>query len=68
MLTEKEWRIRTDHRGARNKAFCHSKDDFHSVYIPTAEDTTVKEYIRMRDNHKNTPKINQRTLVLYIRY
>ena len=52
MLTEKGSRIKTDHRDARNIAFCLSTGGFLPVHIPTAEDNAVKEYIRMRDDHK----------------
>ena len=69
MLTEKGSRIKTDHRDARNIAFCLSTGGFHSVHIPTAEDNAVKEYIRMRDDHKIAlKKIKQQTLALCLRF
>lgn len=69
MLTEKGSRIKTDHRDARNIAFCLSTGGFHPVHIPTAEDNAVKEYIRMRDDHKIAlKKIKQQTLALCLRF
>ena len=69
MLTEKGGRIKTDSRDARNIAFCLSHAGYHSVHIPTAEDNAVKEYIRMRDDHKNAlKKIKQQTLALCLRF
>ena len=69
MLTEKGGRIKTDSRDARNIAFCLSHAGYHSVHIPTAEDNAVKEYIRMRDDHKIAlKKIKQQTLALCLRF
>ena len=33
-------------------AQCLSYGGYHPVYIPTEEDDSVKEYLRMRDDHK----------------
>ena len=33
-------------------AQCLSYGGYHPVYIPTGEDDAVKEYLRMRDDHK----------------
>ena len=69
MLAEKGVRIKTDHRDARNIAFCLSSGGFHAVHIPTAEDNAVKEYIRMRDDHKIAlKKIKQQINALCLRY
>ena len=69
MLTEKGSRIKTDHRDARNIAFCLSNGGFHPVHIPTPEENAVKEYIRMRDDHKNAlKKIKQQIGALCLRF
>ena len=31
---------------------CMSEGGYHAVYIPTEEDDSVKEYLRMRNDHK----------------
>ena len=45
-------RIKTDKRDARLIAQCLCYGGYHPVYIPTGEDDAVKEYLRMRDDHK----------------
>jgi transposase len=52
MLTQQGKRIKTDMRDAYMIAQCLSYGGYHAVYIPTEEDNSVKEYIRMRDDHK----------------
>lgn len=52
MLTQQGQRIKTDARDAKMIAQCLSYGGYHPVYIPTAEDDSVKEYLRMRDDHK----------------
>ena len=52
MLTQQGQRIKTDKRDARLIAQCLCYGGYHSVYIPTGEDDAVKEYLRMRDDHK----------------
>ncbi len=52
MLTQQGKRIKTDARDARMIAQCLSYGGYHAVYIPTEEDAAVKEYLRMRDDHK----------------
>ena len=51
MLTKQGNRIKTDKRDAYLIAQCLCYGGYHPVYIPTAEDDAVKEYIRMRDDH-----------------
>lgn len=45
-------KIKTDKRDARNIAKCLAHHDYSPVYVPTDQDEQVKEYIRMRDDHK----------------
>lgn len=52
MLTQKGVRIKTDARDAKMIAQCLSYGGYHAVYIPTEEDDSVKEYLRMRNDHK----------------
>ena len=52
MLTQQGQRIKTDKRDAHLIAQCLCYGGYHSVYIPTGEDDAVKEYLRMRDDHK----------------
>ena len=52
MLTQQGKRVKTDTRDARLIAQCLCYGGYHPVYIPTGEDDAVKEYLRMRDDHK----------------
>lgn len=52
MLTRQGQRIKTDKRDARLIAQCLCYGGYHPVHIPTGEDDAVKEYLRMRDDHK----------------
>ena len=52
MLTQQGKRVKTDARDALMIAQCLSYGGYSAVYIPTEEDDSVKEYLRMRDDHK----------------
>ena len=52
MLAQQGQRIKTDKRDAYLIAQCLCYGGYHPVYIPTGEDDSVKEYLRMRDDHK----------------
>ena len=52
MLAQQGQRVKTDARDAVMIAQCLSYGGYHPVYIPTQEDDSVKEYLRMRDDHK----------------
>lgn len=56
MLTPKGKRIKTDARDAYVIAQCLGYGGYSPVYIPSDEDNSVKEYLRMRDNHKTALK------------
>ncbi|WP_408072428.1 IS110 family transposase [Butyrivibrio sp. JL13D10] len=56
MLTQQGQRIKTDSRDALMIAQCLSYGGYHAVYIPTEDDDSVKEYLRMRDDHKQALK------------
>ena len=69
MLTEQGQRIKTDGRDAHLIAQCLSYGGYHPVYIPTEQDDSVKEYVRMRDDHKKAlKKIKQQIGMFCIRH
>lgn len=69
MLTQQGIRIKTDARDALMIAQCLSYGGYHAVYIPTQEDDSVKEYLRMRDDHKDAlKKIKQQVNALCLRH
>lgn len=69
MLTPQGIRVKTDARDARMIAQCLSYGGYHAVYIPTEEDDSVKEYLRMRDDHKLAlKKIKQQINALCLRH
>ena len=69
MLTTQGKRIKTDRRDARLIAHCLSYGGYHPVYIPTGEDDAVKEYLRMRDDHKLALKsLKQRINAFVLRH
>ena len=60
--------IKTDKRDAGNIAKCLAFRTYSEVNIPTKEDESVKEYIRMRDAQKKALKaIKQQILALTLR-
>lgn len=69
MLTQQGKRVKTDTRDALMIAQCLAYGGYHPVYIPTQEDDSVKEYIRMRDDHKLAlKKIKQQTGAFCLRH
>lgn len=69
MLTQQGQRIKTDARDAVMIAQCLSYGGYHPVYIPTEEDDSVKEYLRMRDDHKLAlKKVKQQINALCLRH
>lgn len=56
MLTQKGKRIKTDKRDAVMIAQCLCYNCYHPVYIPSDKDNSIKEYLRMRDDHKTALK------------
>ena len=65
MLTEQGQRIKTDSRDAHLIAQCLSYGGYHPVYIPTEQDDSVKEYLRMRDDHKKALKIIKQQIGMF---
>lgn len=69
MLTPQGIRVKTDARDARMIAHCLAYGGYHAVYIPTEDDDSVKEYIRMRDDHRNArTKIKQQINAFCLRH
>ena len=66
MLTQQGQRIKTDKRDARLIAQCLCYGGYHPVYIPTGEDDSVKEYLRMRDDHKLALKKLKQQINTYV--
>ena len=61
-------KVKTDKRDAGNIARCLAFHTYSEVYVPTDEDNSIKEYIRMRDDQKsNLKKTKQQILALILR-
>lgn len=62
-------RIKTDKRDAANIARCLAYRLYSPVHIPTEKEQQVKEYIRMRDDHKAQLKsVKQQILAFCLRH
>lgn len=69
MLSPQGVRIKTDARDAKMIAQCLAHGGYRPVYIPTQEDDSIKEYLRMRDDHKTAlKKIKQQINALCLRH
>ena len=58
-------RIKNDKMDARNIAKCLAYNTGSAVYVPTKEDNAVKEYIRMRNDAKDTLKRTKQQLLAF---
>ena len=62
-------KTKTDKRDAALIASCLAFHSYREVHVPTEEDEQVKEYIRMRDDHKlMLKKIKQQILAFCLRH
>ncbi len=62
-------KIKTDKRDAAHIARCLAHRDYSPVNIPTEKDEQVREFIRMRDDHKLAlKKVKQQILAFCLRY
>lgn len=62
-------RIKTDKRDAALIARCLAHHDYSEVHVPTEKDEQIKEYIRMRDDHKLAlKKVKQQILSFCLRH
>jgi len=52
MLTPQGKRVKTDARDALMIAKALGHNTYHAVYVPDGEDVSVREYVRMRDDHQ----------------
>ena len=62
-------KIKTDKRDAALIARCLAHRDYRPVHVPTEQDEQTKEYIRMRDDHKQAlKKVKQQILAFCLRH
>lgn len=62
-------KIKTDKRDAALIARCLAQHNYSPVHIPTEQDEEIKEYIRMRDDHKLAlKKVKQQILSFCLRH
>lgn len=62
-------RVKTDKRDAANIARCLAYHTYKKVYVPSDEDNRIKEFIRMRDDHKVAlKKVKQQILSFCLRF
>jgi len=65
MATTKKKGIKTDKRDASNIAKCLAYNTYSPVYVPTGEDNAIKEYIRMRNDVKDTLKRTKQQITAF---
>ena len=58
-------RIKTDRRDARLIAKCLSNGGYSAVHIPTGQDEDIRDYLRMRDDHKEQQKALKQRINAY---
>jgi len=63
--TRKKKGIKNDKRDAGNIAKCLAYNTYNPVYVPTREDNAIKEYIRMRNDAKDTLKRYKQQLLAF---
>lgn len=62
-------KVKTDKRDAENIAKCLAHHNYSPVHVPTEQDEQIKEYIRMRDDHKLAlKKVKQQILSFCLRH
>ena len=62
-------RIKTDKRDSEIIARCLAQHNYSPVHIPSQQDEEIKEYIRMRDDHKLAlKKVKQQILAFCLRH
>lgn len=59
-------RIKTDKRDAAAIARCLAFRSYSEVYVPTKQDEAVKEYVRMRDAHKDSLKRVKKQILAFV--
>ena len=69
MSRETGKKVKTDKRDAAQIAKCLAFRTYSPVHVPTEEDEQIKEYIRMRDDHKIAlKKVKQQILSFCLRH
>ena len=63
--TKKKKKIKTDKRDAMKIANCLAYNTYSAVNVPTATDNAVKEYIRMRNDVKDTLKRTKQQILAF---
>jgi transposase len=58
--------IKTDKRDAGNIAKCLAFRTYSEVFVPTAEDEAVKDFIRMRDDQKKALKVIKQQILAFV--
>ncbi len=64
-ITNTHW-IKNDKRDAGNIARCLAFGTYSAVHIPTEQDNSVKEYIRMRDDQKKALKAAKQQILAFV--
>jgi len=59
-------RIKTDKRDAGNIARCLAFRTYSEVFVPTADDEAVKDFIRMRDDQKKALKVIKQQILAFV--
>ncbi len=59
-------RVKTDRKDAGNIARCLAFHTYSEVHVPTDEDNSVKEYIRMRDDQKKMFKSTKQQILAFV--
>lgn len=58
--------VKTDKRDAGNIAKCLAFRTYSEVFVPTAEDEAVKDFIRMRDDQKKALKVIKQQILAFV--
>ncbi|WP_233067998.1 transposase [Sphaerochaeta sp. S2] len=58
-------RVKTDKRDAGNIARCLALKTYSEVYVPSAEDNAIKDFIRMRDDHMKMLKSTKQQILAF---
>lgn len=58
--------IKTDKRDAGNIAKCLAFHTYSEVFVPTAEDEEIKDFIRMRDDQKKALKVIKQQILAFV--
>ena len=54
--------LKTDKRDARGIAKCLANGGYSAVHVPTAQDEEIRDFLRMRDDHKKQQKITKQQI------